>query len=127
MLTSASFEYAVLRVVPRVERQEFLNVGVLVFCRERRYLEARVHLDPLRLHALAPTLDLELIRQHAEAVVRICLGDVTAGLIARSSQSERFHWLTAPRSTMLQTSPVHTGICSDVDGILDRLFGQLVL
>jgi hypothetical protein len=125
--TSASFDYAVLRVVPRVERQEFLNVGVLVFCRERRYLEARVHLDAPRLLALAPTLDLTLIRQHTEAVVRICQGDPSAGLIASSSQSERFHWLTAPRSTMLQTSPVHTGICANVDGVLDRLFSQLVL
>ncbi len=127
MHTSASFDYAVLRIVPRVERQEFLNVGVLVFCRERRYLEARVHLDEPRLLALSPQLDLKLIRQHADAVVRICQGDETAGPIAKSSQSERFHWLTAPRSTMLQTSPVHTGICADVDGILARLFSQLVL
>lgn len=126
MPTSASFDYAILRVVPRVERQEFVNVGVIVLCRERRYLEARVHLDVHRMLALWPQLDLDTVRQHAEAVVRICQGDESAGPIARTSQSERFHWLTSPRSTILQTSPVHTGICTKVDGILDRLFQQLV-
>jgi Protein of unknown function (DUF3037) len=129
--TSASFDYAVLRIVPRVERQEFINVGVIVFCLEKRFLQAKVHVDEARLHALWPALDVELVRQHVNAVVRICAGDETAGPIAGMSQRERFHWLISPRSTILQTSPVHTGLCTASDGllnrILDRLFDQLVL
>ena len=123
----ASFDYAVLRVVPRVERQEFVNVGVIVFCLEHRVLEARVHVDEARLLALWPGLDVEMVRQHVQAVVRICEGDETAGAIARLSQRERFHWLISPRSTMIQTSAVHTGICTDVEGVVERLFKQLVL
>ena len=99
MLTKASFDYAVLRVVPRVERQEFLNIGVIVFCLEKRLLEAKVHVDEGRLRMLWPMLDLEPVKQHAEAVVRICAGDETAGPIAKLSQRERFQWLIAPRST----------------------------
>jgi len=122
-----SFDYAVLRVVPRVERQEFVNVGVIVFCLEHRVLEARVHVDEARLLALWPGLDVETVRQHVQAVVRICEGDESAGAIARLSQRERFHWLISPRSTMIQTSSVHTGICTESDGVVDRLFKQLVL
>src|ERR1700761_7529309 len=106
----ASFDYAVLRLVPRVEREEFLNVGVVVFCRERRILDARTHLDELRLRTLWPTLDLETVREHLRAVERIAAGDPEAGPIARLPIHERFHWLVAPRSTILQTSPVRTGI-----------------
>jgi len=126
-LKSVSFDYAVLRVVPRVEREEFVNVGVIVFCLEHRTLEARVHVDEARLLALWPGLDIETVRQHVLAVVRICEGDETAGAIAQLSQRERFHWLISPRSTMIQTSAVHTGICADGDGVVDRLFRQLVL
>jgi hypothetical protein len=124
--TSASFDYAVLRVVPRVERQEFLNVGVIVFCREKRFLQARVNVDEQRLLSLWPQLDIAAVRQHTKAVVRICEGDAEGGVIAKLSQSERFHWLTAPRSTMMQTSPVHTGICDETDALLERLYTQLV-
>lgn len=128
---NASFDYAVLRVVPRVERGEFINVGVIVFCLEKRLLLAKVHVDEERLQALWPTLDIETVRQHVQAVVRICEGDATAGAIATLSQRERFHWLISPRSTMIQTSPVHTGICAPADGtseaLVDRLFAQLVL
>jgi Protein of unknown function (DUF3037) len=120
----ASFDYALLRVVPRVERQEFVNAGVVVFCREKRYLAARVRVDRERINALWPEADLELIAQHLEAVVRICEGDATAGAIARLSQSERFHWLVSPRSTILQPSPVHTGVCDETGGLLDRLEAQ---
>ena len=127
VLRPASFDYAVLRVVPRVERQEFVNVGVIVFCLERRVLEAKVHVDEARLRALWPGLDVEMVRQHVQAVVRICEGDEAAGAIARLSQRERFHWLISPRSTMIQTSPVHTGICAEGEGVVDRLFRQLVL
>ena len=129
MLTKASFDYAVLRVVPRVERQEFLNIGVIVFCLEKRLLEAKVHADEARLRLLWPMLDLETVKQHADAVVRICDGDETAGPIAKLSQRERFQWLIAPRSTIIQMSPVHTGIITEEDSLadrLDRLFEQLV-
>jgi len=123
---NASFDYAVLRVVPRVERQEFVNVGVIVFCLEKRFLQAKVHIDEARLRALWPSLDMEMVRQHVEAVVRICEGDETAGPIAKLSQRERFHWLTSPRSTVIQTSLVHTGVCTETTDLVDRLYLQLV-
>ncbi len=126
MLITASYDYAVLRVVPRVERQEFVNIGIIVFCREKRFLEARVDLDETRLRALWPELDVETLRQHADSAVRIAAGDPAAGPIALLSQSERFHWLTSPRSTMLQTSPVHTGICDETEALVERLYRQLV-
>jgi hypothetical protein len=124
--TNASFDYAVLRVVPRVERQEFVNIGVIVFCLEHRFLEAKVEVDEPRLRALWPALDIDLVRRHAESVVKVCAGDATAGPIASLSQRERFHWLISPRSTVMQTSPVHTGVCAQCEGIVDRLFRQLV-
>lgn len=122
----ASFDYAILRVVPRVDRQEFINAAVIAYCPERRYLDARVHLDPVRLQALWPDVDLELIRQHLDAVPRICAGDAAAGSIARLSQRERFHWLTSPRSTIIQPSPVHTGVCDGTEALLDRLEKQFL-
>jgi hypothetical protein len=122
----ASFDYAVLRVVPRVERQEFINTGVIVLCRERNYLNAKVMVDELRLRALWPQLDMEAVRHHTRVVTRICAGDSSANPIAALSQSERFHWLTSPRSTMIQTSPVHTGICHDTETLLERLYAQMV-
>ena len=109
MPAPASFDYAILRVVPRVERQEFMNAGIIVFCLEKRYLAARVHLDKDRLRALWPEADVALVNQHLEAIPRICEGEPDAGPIALLSQRERFHWLVAPRSTIIQPSPVHTG------------------
>ncbi len=123
----SSFDYALIRVVPRVERQEFVNAGVIVFCLEQRYLDARIHLDPARLQALWPDIDLDLVRQHLEAVVRICAGDPSAGPIARLPQRERFHWLVSARSTILQPSPVHTGLCHSTTSILDRLVRELLI
>lgn len=127
----ASFDYAVIRIVPRVERQEFINAGVVVFCLEKRYLDARIHLDPARLKALWPEIDVELVRQHLEAIVRICAGDPHAGPIAGLPQRERFHWLVSARSTILQPSPVHTGLCDAkepiLDCVLDRLEKELLL
>jgi len=123
----ASFDYAVIRVVPRVERQEFINAGVVVFCLEKRYLGARIHVDPVRLKALWPEIDVELVRQHLEAIVRICAGDPAAGPIAKLPQRERFHWLVSARSTILQPSPVHTGLCDATDSILDRLEKELLV
>lgn len=126
MHTNASFDYAVLRVVPRVERQEFINVGVIVFCLEKRFLQAKAEVDAARLLALWPALDVELVRQHVEAFIRICDGDDMAGPIGRLPQKERFHWLTSPRSTVVQTSPVHTGVCTETKGLVADLFSRLV-
>ena len=120
----ASFDYALLRVVPRVERQEFVNAGAVVFCREKRYLAARVRFDRDRVLALWPDADLDLIAQHLDAIVRICEGDPAAGAIAQLSQSERFHWLVSPRSTIIQPSPVHTGVCDETGNLLDKLEKQ---
>ena len=124
MPSPASFDYAILRVVPRVEREEFLNAGILVFCLEQDYLAARILLKPARLRALWPDADPDLARTHLEAVERICAGDPAAGPIAHLSRRERFHWLVSPRSTMIQTSPVHTGLCEKTDALLDHLEKQ---
>jgi Protein of unknown function (DUF3037) len=123
----ASFDYAVLRVVPRVEREEFINAAVVVFCLEKRYLDARVALNEDRLRALWPDADLDLILQHLDAIPRICAGDPSAGPIARLSQRERFHWITSPRSTILQPGPVHTGVCDETGDLLDRLAKQFLI
>jgi Protein of unknown function (DUF3037) len=122
----ASFDYAILRVVPRVERQEFLNAGIVVFCLEKRYLAARIRLDHARLKALWPNVDAETVGQHLEAVTRICEGDPAAGPIAQLSQRERFHWLVSPRSTIIQPSPVHSGVCDGTDDLLNRLEKQFL-
>jgi hypothetical protein len=124
--TPASFDYAILRVMPRVERQEFINAGVVAFCLEKKYLAARIHLDDERLKALWPEADVELAREHLEAMRRICEGDPAAGPIAELSQRERFHWITSPRSTIIQASPVHTGVCDGTDGLMDRLAKQFL-
>jgi pimeloyl-ACP methyl ester carboxylesterase len=120
------FQYAVLRLVPRVEREEFINVGVIVFCRTRRFLRARVTLDQRRVQALAPGVELDAIAAHLDARVRVAAGEADAGPIAALPQSERFHWLVAPSSTVIQTSSVHSGLCDDPEAVLDRLFDQLV-
>ena len=120
------FQYAIVRVVPRVERGECVNAGVVLFCRPRRYLAARVALDVARLRALAPDIDLDGVRGHLEAVERIAAGDPAAGAIAALPASERFHWLVAPSSTIIQCSPVHTGLSDDPAAELERLVAQLV-
>ncbi len=126
MQQNASFDYAVLRVVPRVDRGEFINAAVVVYCREKRYLDVRVRLDEARLRALWPDVDVALVWEHLGALERVCRGDVGAGPIAQLSESERFHWLTAPRSTILQPSPVHTGVCDGVEGLVERLAERLL-
>lgn len=126
MRAPCGFDYAVLRVVPRVEREEFLNAGVVVWCLVQDYLAARVALDVDRLKALDPEADVEAIRAHLEAVPRICAGDPAAGPVARLPAKERFHWLVAPRSTVLQTSAVHSGRTEAPDRALERLFRTLV-
>ena len=120
------FQYAIVRVVPQVERGECVNAGVVLFCRPRRFLEARVALDAARVRALAPEADLTALRGHLDALERIAAGDPTAGPMAALPPSERFHWLVAPSSTVIQCSPVHTGLTDDPAGELDRLVARLV-
>lgn len=120
------FAYSVLRVVPRVERGECFNAGVVLFCRRRRFLAARVELDERRLAALAPDSDAAAVRSHLEALARIAAGAPDGGSVARLEQSERFGWLVAPSSTVIQPSPVHTGLCEEPAEMLDRLFAELV-
>jgi hypothetical protein len=126
MQAPASFDYAILRIVPRVEREEFINAGIVVFCLEKEYLAARVHFDRDRLKALWPEVDTDLVDKHLAAVQRICEGDPSAGPIAQLSRRERFHWLVSPRSTIIQSSPVHTGLCHATDVLLDRLQKQFL-
>jgi hypothetical protein len=122
-----SYDYAMLRVVPCAEREEFVNAGVIVHCPESGFLDCRIHLDEQRVLALAPDLDIELVRRHLEAFPRVSAGDPDAGPIARLSKRERFHWLTAPRSTVIQVSPVHSGMCNAPAATLEELFRRLVL
>lgn len=120
------YDYAILRVVPRVDREEFVNAGVVLFCLSQDFLAARVALDRERLTALHPAADLETIEEHLAAVPRICAGGPDAGPIGRLSRRERFHWLVAPRSTVVQVSPVHTGLCDDPARALDDVFERMV-
>lgn len=126
MPTPLSFDYAILRVVPRVEREEFVNAGVILFSLERDFLDARVELDRGRVLALFPGADLALIDEHLQAIPRICAGGEGSGPIGKLSRRERFHWLVAPRSTVLQVSPVHTGMCEDPARALEDLLNSMV-
>jgi hypothetical protein len=120
------FQYAALRILPRVERGEAFNAGVVLFCRPLRFLGARTHLDAALLAALAPGCDPHEVRPQLDLIERIAAGDAAGGPIAALPASERFHWLVAPASTIVQAGPVHTGLTSDPAGELDRLFTQLV-
>jgi hypothetical protein len=122
-----SFEFATIRVVPRVERGEFINAGVIVFCLGQKFLECRLNIDAERLQALWPEMGIEEVRRHLEAFPEICAGVVDAGPIAQLSQRERFLWLVAPRSTVIQISPVHSGLCERPAAALRELFERLVL
>ena len=126
MPAQSSFDYAVLRVVPRVERGEFVNVGAIVFCRTRRFLEARFHLDSRRLAALGSNLDISALEERLELIRVVCSGGATAGPIGELSQADRFHWLIAPRSTVVQPSPVHTGLCDDPAAALGQILETMV-
>ena len=121
-----SFEYAIVRVVPRVERGEFVNVGAIVSSDAERYLAARFAVDEARLRALDPQIDLTAIRTALDAIAAVCEGGAAAGPIGQLTLRERFHWLVAPRSTIIQTSAVHTGRCDDLDGALDHLLDRMV-
>jgi hypothetical protein len=120
------YEYAVIRVLPRVEREEFINVGVIVYCQSLDYLRAECSIDEDRLGSFAAGGDLSQVKEHLGSVCRICSGSEDSGPIGKMSLGERFRWLTAPRSTVVQTSPVHTGFTDDPDETLRKLVVQLV-
>ncbi len=126
MPATCSFDYAVVRIVPRVEREEFVNAGVIVFCRERDYLRAHVELHPERVLALWPEADLPVIEEHLRAIPRISAGGEGSGPIGKLSRPERFHWLVAPRSTVIQLSPVHVGLCEDPERAFEALVERVV-
>ncbi len=120
------YQYALVRIVPRVERGERINVGVILLCRPHQYLGARMALDADRLAAIAPDLDMAAVRPHLDAIERIADGDPAAGPIAQLGPAERFHWLVAPASTIIQPSPVHTGLTDDPAAELEHLVSTLV-
>ena len=120
------YDYVIIRVIPRVEREEFVNVGVIVSCPAKGFLEARIELDERRLMALDATVDIATVRDHLAAIPTICAGGAQAGPIGQLSQRERFRWLVAPRSTTIQTSPVHTGCCKNPAAVLEHLLDTMV-
>lgn len=126
MPARCSFDYAVLRVVPRVERGEFINAGVLLYCLQKDFLQAEIHLDEAKLKALAPDADVALIKSHLETFPRVSRGGPEAGPIGKLPQKERWHWLVAPRSTVIQVSPVHSGLCETPEQALRKLMDQMV-
>ena len=125
-MSGSPFSYAVYRVVPRVERGEGINAGVVVFCRPLMYLGAKTSVDEARLRALWPDVDVDAVRAHLHGIERIAAGEDGAGPIARLNLTERFHWLVAPSSTIIQPSEVHTGLCGEPAQELEHLFAELV-
>jgi DUF3037 family protein len=121
-----AFDYAIVRVVPRVERGEFLNAGVILFCSTRAFLDARIELNEERLLAIDPSVDLAAVETYLAAIPKICAGGGEAGSIGSLPQRARFHWLVSPRSTVIQTSEVHSGVHYDLNAALDGLFEKLV-
>ena len=126
MRPADTYDYAVIRVVPRVEREEFVNVGILLSCEASGYLEARIELDEARVASLDPTLDLESLRRHLDTIPAICRGGPGTGPIGLLPQRARFHWLTAKRSSIIQTSPVHMGKCADMAATMEHLLERMV-
>lgn len=120
------FEYAVIRVVPHVEREEFVNVGVILYCASEKFLKCVTQVDEQRIRNLCDKVDLDELRSHINSFERICAGGTDSGPIGKLTMPERFRWLTSARSTILQTSNVHPGLCMDAGEMLDRLFKQLV-
>ena len=121
------FEYAVIRVVPKVEREEFVNAGVILLCAKQKFLQAHIQLNEARLASLCPEFDKALLEEHIQSFERICVGGPGSGPIGQLPLPERFRWLTAARSTMVQTSHVHPGLCTDPQQTLQHLFEQLVV
>ena len=120
------FEYAVIRLVPSVERQEFLNVGIILYCPDEKILMSKTDMDEIRISTLRPSVAIDDVREHLNAIDRICTGGESSGPIGMLPIGERFRWLTAPRSTIVQTSPVHTGLCTDAVETMDRLLEKMV-
>ncbi|CAN7268187.1 DUF3037 domain-containing protein [Acidovorax sp. LjRoot117] len=120
------YDYAVVRVVPRVEREEFINAGVILSCHRSGFLQAAIALDEARLLAMDPQVDIDTVRRHLSAIVAICAGEAGCGPIAQLPFRSRFHWLTARRSAIIQTSPVHTGRCTDAAAALDHIMDRMV-
>lgn len=127
MIERTVYEYVVVRVVPRVEREEFVNVGVALYCRKQRFADVKIFLDEQKLKALDADVDISLIKSHLDSFVKICIGEKDAGKIAQLEQSERFRWLTAKRSTLIQCSVTHPGLCFSAEDTLQDLFTKLVL
>jgi hypothetical protein len=123
----SAFDYAVVRVVPRVERGERVNAGVIVHCPVLAFLEARIVLDRERLRAIDPTVDVDEVERALGLIPLLCAGDERAGALAQLSRSERFHWVTSPRSTIVQTSRVHSGLCDEPGRALEALVAKMVL
>ena len=121
-----SYNYAVVRVMPRIDRDEFVNAGVIVCSMELRYLDAHVSLPVERILSLWPHADMETLRRHLEAIPKICAAEESAGAIAKLTLKERFHWLTVPRNTMIQVSPVRSGLTDSPEQVLARLYGEFV-
>jgi hypothetical protein len=124
--TPSSYDYAIVRVVPRVEREEFINAGVILSCPAQDFLGARIELDEHRLLALDARVDLEAVRENLASIPLVCAGGPAAGPIGQLTPRERFHWLVAPRSTIIQTSAVHSGRCQDPAAALDHLVRTMV-
>ncbi len=127
MQESHLFEYAVIRVVPKVEREEFLNIGVILLCAKQKFLHARIELNEERLNGLCMDVDIEELKEHIQSFERICKGGKEGGTIGLLSIAERFRWLTATRSTIVQCSKVHPGLCVDAVDTLNRLVEKLVI
>ena len=121
-----AFDYAIVRVVPRVERGEFVNAGVILFCSTQSFLDAKIELPRERLLALDPQIDVSLVENHLEVIPRVCRGGSEAGPIGELAQRARFHWLVAPRSTVIQMSPVHSGVHTDLHAAVELLMNKLV-
>jgi hypothetical protein len=121
-----SYDYAVIRVVPRVERQEFVNAGVIVWCKEQDFLEARIELDEQRVRMMDHGVEIDAVHRHLDSISVICAGGAGSGPIGKLTKRERFDWLVAPRSTIIQTSAVHTGRCDDLAATLERLLDSMV-
>lgn len=121
------FEYAVIRVVPKVEREEFLNVGVIVYCAKQKFLQTRFNVDKERLCSFSEKTDIEMLKEYLNGFAQVCRGSTEAAEIGKLPVAERFRWLTATRSTVVQTSKVHPGLCDDAGEMLEKLFEELVV
>ncbi len=121
------FEYAVIRVMPRVEREEFINVGVILYCSKQKFLQVLFNLDEIKLHTFSVDLDIPELQEHLKSFERICMAAPHSGVIGKLDQASRFRWLTATRSTVVQSSKVHPGLCADAAETLSQLYQQLIL